>query len=102
MSSDSRTRRDELERPTGAHELIAMETSHADIEDRDERAPEEGNQHQTIVYLQGWRLHSLTFATTLVAITNSLNGFQKNNWIVTSYLLTYAGMPPYFGSGGAF
>ncbi len=30
-------------------------------------------------------------STALVAITNALNGFAKNNWIVTSYLLTYAG-----------
>ena len=30
-------------------------------------------------------------STALVAITNALNGFEKNNWIVTSYLLTYAG-----------
>jgi len=31
-------------------------------------------------------------STALVAITNALDGFQKNNWIVTSYLLTYSGM----------
>ena len=30
-------------------------------------------------------------STALVAITNALNGFEKNNWIVTSYLLTYSG-----------
>ena len=30
-------------------------------------------------------------STALVAITNALNGFVKSNWIVTSYLLTYAG-----------
>ena len=30
-------------------------------------------------------------STSLVAITNALNGFQKGNWLVTSYLLTYSG-----------
>lgn len=30
-------------------------------------------------------------STALVAITNALHGFVKSNWIVTSYLLAYAG-----------
>lgn len=30
-------------------------------------------------------------STALVAITNALNGFEKSNWIVASYLLTYSG-----------
>ncbi|KAI4213594.1 MAG: hypothetical protein LQ351_003818 [Letrouitia transgressa] len=29
--------------------------------------------------------------TALVAITDSLQGFDKNSWIVTAYLLTYTG-----------
>ncbi|KAL9041869.1 MAG: hypothetical protein Q9180_000993 [Flavoplaca navasiana] len=65
------------------------------------------NGEEALEYLQGWRLRTLTFAlclslflstiettivsTALVAITNSLNGFEKSNWIVTSYLLTYSG-----------
>ena len=28
-----------------------------------------------------------------MAITNSLDGFQKSSWIVTAYLLTYTGKP---------
>ncbi|KAM0426526.1 hypothetical protein ACHAPT_008218 [Fusarium lateritium] len=58
-------------------------------------------------YLQGWRLWALTLAlyislflstlettivsTSLVSITNALNGFILRDWIVTSYLLTYTG-----------
>ncbi|KAL8891707.1 MAG: hypothetical protein Q9192_005711 [Flavoplaca navasiana] len=65
------------------------------------------NGEEALEYLKGWKLHTLTFAlclslflstiettivsTALVAITNSLNGFEKSNWIVTSYLLTYSG-----------
>lgn len=65
------------------------------------------HEHQRIEYLKGWRLHILTFSlclaiflstvettivsTALVAITNALNGFEKGNWVVTSYLLTYSG-----------
>ncbi|KAH8687908.1 drug resistance transporter EmrB/QacA subfamily [Tricladium varicosporioides] len=57
--------------------------------------------------MKGWKLYLLNFAlclslflstvestivsTTLVAITNSLGGFQKSSWIITSYLLTYTG-----------
>ncbi|MCJ1233481.1 hypothetical protein MMC14_001439 [Varicellaria rhodocarpa] len=64
-------------------------------------------EDKVIVYLKGWRLHTLTVAlclslfmatlettivsTSLIAITNDLNGFQKSSWIVTSYLLTYSG-----------
>lgn len=32
-------------------------------------------------------------STSLVAITNSLDGFQKSSWVVTAYLLTYTGKP---------
>ncbi|KAJ3459547.1 hypothetical protein FSOLCH5_014008 [Fusarium solani] len=58
-------------------------------------------------YLQGWRLWALTIAlwislflstlettivsTSLVSITDALNGFILRDWIVTSYLLTYTG-----------
>ncbi|KAI4126340.1 MAG: hypothetical protein LQ341_006889, partial [Variospora aurantia] len=71
-----------------------------------ETALELDNGEKPLEYLKGWRLHTLTFAlclslflstiettivsTALVAITNSLNGFEKSNWIVTSYLLTYS------------
>jgi hypothetical protein len=30
-------------------------------------------------------------STSLVSITNALSGFDKRDWIVTSYLLTYTG-----------
>ena len=36
-------------------------------------------------------------STSLVSITNDLHGFEKTNWIVTGYLITYTGtlMPAY-------
>ena len=30
-------------------------------------------------------------STSLVSITNALSGFDKRDWIVTAYLLTYTG-----------
>ncbi|KAF4454427.1 hypothetical protein F53441_3054 [Fusarium austroafricanum] len=58
-------------------------------------------------YLTGWKLHALSAAlwislflstlettivsTSLVSITDALNGFILRDWIVTSYLLTYTG-----------
>ncbi|RFN45608.1 hypothetical protein FIE12Z_10162 [Fusarium flagelliforme] len=56
-----------------------------------------------IKYLTGWRFYFLTAAlflstlettivsTSLVSITDALNGFILRDWIVTSYLLTYTG-----------
>ena len=65
------------------------------------------HEHPRIEYLKGWRLHTLTLSlclalflstiettivsTALVAITNALSGFERGNWVVTSYLLTYSG-----------
>ncbi|RBQ79958.1 hypothetical protein FVER14953_21110 [Fusarium verticillioides] len=70
-----------------------------------EADPEEDNDGKK--YLTGWKLHSLSAAlwislflstlettivsTSLVSITNALNGFILRDWIVTSYLLTYTG-----------
>ncbi|EXA35898.1 hypothetical protein NW756_003642 [Fusarium oxysporum] len=67
--------------------------------------PTENNDDKK--YLTGWKLHSLSAAlwislflstlettivsTSLVSITNALNGFILRDWIVTSYLLTYTG-----------
>jgi len=58
-------------------------------------------------YLKGFRLHMLTVgiwialflstlettitSTSLVAIADSLSGFEVRNWVVTSYFLTYTG-----------
>ncbi|PGH09842.1 hypothetical protein GX51_00529 [Blastomyces parvus] len=58
-------------------------------------------------YIRGWRMYLLTVgiwlslflstlettivSTSLVSITNALDGFEKRDWIVTSYLLTYTG-----------
>ncbi|RPA95467.1 putative MFS multidrug transporter [Choiromyces venosus 120613-1] len=58
-------------------------------------------------YITGWRLHVLTFgialslflstlettivSTSLISITNALNGFDQGSWVVTSYMLTYTG-----------
>ncbi|OBS24590.1 hypothetical protein FPOA_05132 [Fusarium poae] len=60
-----------------------------------------------VKYLKGWRFYCLTAAlwlslflstlettivsTSLVSITDALNGFILRDWIVTSYLLTYTG-----------
>ncbi|KAF5692776.1 major facilitator family transporter [Fusarium denticulatum] len=70
-----------------------------------EADPEENNDDKK--YLTGWKLHSLSAAlwislflstlertivsTSLVSITNALNGFILRDWIITSYLLTYTG-----------
>lgn len=59
------------------------------------------------IYITGWRLYILMFglllamflsalettivSTSLVSITNALDGFDRRNWVVTSYLLTYTG-----------
>ncbi|KAK2877128.1 hypothetical protein FQN49_001402 [Arthroderma sp. PD_2] len=58
-------------------------------------------------YMKGWKLYLLALgfwialflstlettivSTSLVAITNSLRGFDIRNWIVTAYFLTYTG-----------
>jgi hypothetical protein len=58
-------------------------------------------------YITGWRLYILIFVlclrfllstfettivlTSLVSITNVLSGFEKRDWDVTSYMLTYTG-----------
>lgn len=36
-------------------------------------------------------LETTIVSTCLVAISDSLSGFERRNWIVTSYLLTYTG-----------
>ncbi|KAL3262891.1 hypothetical protein ABHI18_002324 [Aspergillus niger] len=36
-------------------------------------------------------LETMIIGTTLVSITDDLQGFGKSSWIITSYLLTYAG-----------
>ncbi|KAH8695587.1 putative MFS multidrug transporter [Talaromyces proteolyticus] len=57
--------------------------------------------------IRGWKMHILTFglwmalflstlettivSTSLVSITNALNGFDKRDWVVTAYLITYTG-----------
>ncbi|KND87579.1 putative MFS-type transporter YusP [Tolypocladium ophioglossoides CBS 100239] len=63
-----------------------------------------------VEYIRGWRLWVLTAAlwislflstlettivsTSLVSITNALNGFILRDWLVTAYLLTYTGAHP--------
>ncbi|KAI0132948.1 drug resistance transporter EmrB/QacA subfamily [Xylariales sp. AK1849] len=65
------------------------------------------SEQPTRVYLEGWKLYSLTFSlclslllstlettivsTSLVSITNALGGFEQRDWVVTSYLITYTG-----------
>ena len=33
-------------------------------------------------------------ATSLVAVTDDLQGFRQSSWIVTAYMLTYTGIIP--------
>uniref|UniRef100_A0A093UWI9 Putative transporter C3H1.06c n=1 Tax=Talaromyces marneffei PM1 TaxID=1077442 RepID=A0A093UWI9_TALMA len=75
------------------------------------------NEEQPKIYLSGWRLHVLTagmwialflstvettiVSTSLVSITNALSGFDKRDWIVTSYLLTYTVFRAFQGFGAS-
>ncbi|TVY27456.1 Efflux pump [Lachnellula hyalina] len=68
---------------------------------------DEPQDEDTRQYLSGWKLHMLTIgiwislflstlettivSTSLVSITNALDGFQVRDWIVTAYLITYTG-----------
>ncbi len=36
-------------------------------------------------------LETTIIATALVSIASSLGGFDKSNWVVTAYLITYTG-----------
>lgn len=36
-------------------------------------------------------LETTIVSTSLISITDSLNGFDQRNWVVTSYLLTFSG-----------
>ncbi|KAK3687883.1 major facilitator superfamily transporter [Podospora appendiculata] len=72
-----------------------------------EREEDDHDQNRSKVYQTGWRLHALTaglcvslllstlettiVSTSLVSIVNSLQGFDRSGWVVTSYLLTYTG-----------
>jgi hypothetical protein len=64
-------------------------------------------QEEPNCYITGWRLHCTTLGivlslllvnlevtivgTSLVAITESLQGFSETSWVVSSYLVTYMG-----------
>ncbi|OGE55922.1 hypothetical protein PENARI_c003G05633 [Penicillium arizonense] len=77
---------------------------------RDRRLFEDGSDIQ-IDYPTGWRLWVITIglliglylvnlevtivSTSLVSITNDLDGFKKTSWVVTGFLTTYTGS--YFG-----
>lgn len=67
----------------------------------------EDESGEIYVHLSGWRLAVTTsglllclylvnlevtiVSTSLVSIANDLSGFDKTNWIVTGYLITYTG-----------
>ncbi|KAL8746695.1 MAG: hypothetical protein Q9190_001319 [Brigantiaea leucoxantha] len=107
MSDENSTRREFLEKESVSSELKHAQQHPDNQENKTEVESQAGAQGKVIVYLKGWRLHTVILglclgvflstiettivSTALVAITNTLNGFQKNNWIVTSYLLTYSG-----------
>ncbi|KAM5437363.1 hypothetical protein McanMca71_001024 [Microsporum canis] len=81
-----------------------------DVQQRPNQAEEKGEREEVIdesKYMKGWKLYMLTLgfwialflstlettivSTSLVAITDSLRGFDIRNWIVTAYFLTYTG-----------
>ncbi|KAF4469185.1 MFS-type transporter [Fusarium albosuccineum] len=109
-----------MERPQGGDPaVLANSTEARQDNDSKEAAPgagpdaatPEGDQstenEDESKYMRGWKLFLLTSAlwmslflstlettivsTSLVSITNALNGFILRDWIVTSYLLTYTG-----------
>ncbi|KAF2093099.1 drug resistance transporter EmrB/QacA subfamily [Rhizodiscina lignyota] len=65
------------------------------------------SEEDTSSHVKGWRLHVLTaglwvalflstlettiVSTSLISITDAINGFRLRDWIVTAYLLTYTG-----------
>ena len=67
----------------------------------------EDDNSEIYVHLSGWRLVVTTcglllclylvnlevtiVSTSLVNIANDLSGFDKSNWIITGYLITYTG-----------
>ncbi|KAF4968689.1 hypothetical protein FSARC_3975 [Fusarium sarcochroum] len=79
----------------------------ADPRPVDAQGDQNGEIDDESKYLHGWQMTFLTGAlwvslflstlestivsTSLVSITNALNGFILRDWIVTSYLLTYTG-----------
>ncbi|OJD15998.1 hypothetical protein AJ78_03790 [Emergomyces pasteurianus Ep9510] len=91
---------------TPGHEMppVKAENGRASIEDRNDC---EDVENDVSPYIHGWRMYLLTFgiwlslflstlettivSTSLVSITNALDGFELRDWIVTSYLLTYTG-----------
>jgi len=42
-------------------------------------------------------LETTIVSTSLISITNALNGFHEASWVVTSYMLTYTGRGFFFG-----
>ncbi|KAK3501075.1 putative MFS multidrug transporter [Neurospora crassa] len=70
-------------------------------------ASPKGEQPTEGPFMSGWRKHVLTLgmwialflstlettivSTSLVSITNTLNGFNLRDWVVTAYLITYTG-----------
>lgn len=37
-------------------------------------------------------LETTIIATALISISSSLGNYEKSNWVVTAYLLTYTGL----------
>ncbi|GKU05363.1 unnamed protein product [Fusarium langsethiae] len=94
--TEQATQRDDNKGLTSNTDLVFAPAREALAEDND-----------GVRYLKGWRFYCLTAAlwlslflstlettivsTSLVSITDALNGFILRDWIVTSYLLTYTG-----------
>ncbi|PUU72369.1 major facilitator superfamily domain-containing protein [Tuber borchii] len=86
----------------GENECALEESEVREVRDEPKSGAEPARE-----YMTGWRLHVLTFgitlalflstlettivSTSLISITNALNGFGRGTWVVTSYMLTYTG-----------
>lgn len=62
MSAPNSTHREPLEKISPPSELGDAEENRIHSKDGTELEPQDGNQDKVIVYLKGWRLHTLTLA----------------------------------------
>ncbi|RGP61088.1 hypothetical protein FLONG3_10643 [Fusarium longipes] len=101
--TDSDATKTEQGPPPNNNKRSAQATDNVLVPDQEQLA--DGNNETK--YIKGWRFYCLTAAlwlslflstlettivsTSLVSITDALNGFILRDWIVTSYLLTYTG-----------
>ncbi|PGH28477.1 hypothetical protein GX50_08787 [[Emmonsia] crescens] len=102
-TSESERRHSVPESP--GHEMFQVKGENCQDNEASNVCPDVENEVSP--YIHGWRMYLLTagiwlslflstlettiVSTSLVSITNALDGFELRDWIVTSYLLTYTG-----------